>query len=143
MHYSSTTNGFYTPEIHGGGMPADAFAISDAVYIALLEAQALGKRIVPDADGNPIAVDQPAGPLTVPNTVSMRQARLALLAAGLLQTVTDAVAAIPGATGDAARIEWEYAQVVERGSPLVETLSSALGLTDDQLDALFAAAEGY
>ena len=42
--------------------------------------------------------------------------------------------------GDAARIEWEYAATVDRDSPLVAGLVATLGLTDAQLDALFAAA---
>lgn len=45
---------------------------------------------------------------------SARQARLALLGAGLLAQVNTAVANMVGAEGDAARIEWEYAQEVRR-----------------------------
>lgn len=76
----------------------------------------------------------------IPRSVSMRQARLALMGAGLLQAVNDAVAAMPGVEGDAARIEWEYALSVERNSPLVSGLSASLELTAEQLDALFTAA---
>lgn len=81
-------------------------------------------------------------PIDTPETVTMRQARLALLGAGLLGTVNAAVAAIPGVEGEAARIEWEYAQEVRRDSPLVSGLSVALGLTSEQLDALFVAGAG-
>lgn len=73
----------------------------------------------------------------VPMVVSMRQARLALLGAGLLAQVNTAVANMPGAEGDAARIEWEYAQEVRRDSPLVAALSVAFGWTSAQLDDLF------
>lgn len=73
----------------------------------------------------------------VPEVVSMRQARLALLGAGLLAQVNTAVANMPGAEGDAARIEWEYAQEVRRDSPLVAALSVAFGWTAAQLDDLF------
>ena len=76
-------------------------------------------------------------PSKVPKAVTMRQARLALLGAGLLQSVTDAVAAMPGIEGDAARIEWEYAQEVRRDSVLVATLGNVMQMTDAQLDALF------
>jgi len=75
-------------------------------------------------------------------TVSMRQARLALLGAGLLAQVNDAVAAMLGVEGEAARIEWEYATEVSRESPLVAGLIASLGLTEAQLDALFVAAAG-
>lgn len=81
-----------------------------------------------------------APPVTVPHTVSMRQARLALLGAGLLTSVNDAVATMTGTTGDAARIEWEYAMDVVRTSPLVVNLSASLGLTEEQLDSLFTEA---
>jgi len=77
-----------------------------------------------------------APPVTVPASVSMRQARLALLGAGLLDTVE---AAIAGA-GPAAKIEWEYAQEVQRASGLVPSLATALGMTSAQIDALFVAA---
>ena len=72
-----------------------------------------------------------------PEVVTMRQARLALLGAGLLAQVNTAVANMPGAEGDAARIEWEYAQEVRRDSPLVAVLSAAFGWTSAQLDDLF------
>lgn len=84
-------------------------------------------------------VDPPATP---PASVTMRQARLALLDAGLLDSVNAAIAAMAGVEGDAARIEWEYAATVERGSPLVSGLAAALALTDAQLDSLFLAAAG-
>lgn len=75
--------------------------------------------------------------IAVPEVVTMRQARLALLGAGLLAQVNTAVANMPGAEGDAARIEWEYAQEVRRDSPLVAALSTAFGWTGAQLDDLF------
>lgn len=76
----------------------------------------------------------------IPLAVSMRQARLALLGAGLLSQVNSALAAMGGVEGDAARIEWEYATEVSRTSPLVANLTAALGLTNSQLDELFTAA---
>lgn len=72
----------------------------------------------------------------VPFAVSMRQARLALLAAGLLDDVEAAVQA----AGQAAQIEWEYAAEVQRTSSLISALTPALGLTEQQVDDLFIAA---
>lgn len=80
-------------------------------------------------------------PSDVPQAVTMRQARLALLGAGLLAQVNTAVANMPGADGDAARIEWEYAQEVRRDSPLVAALSATFGWTSAQLDDLFVLAK--
>lgn len=78
----------------------------------------------------------------IPASVSMRQARLALLSAGLLTQVNTAIAAMPGTAGEAARIEWEYATEVRRDSPLIAALAPALGMTDAQIDALFVSAAG-
>lgn len=77
-----------------------------------------------------------------PKMISMRQARLALLAAGLLPSVDAAIAAMTGTAGDAARIEWEYAQEVRRDSPLLAGMMAALGMTDEQVAGLFVAAAG-
>lgn len=75
-----------------------------------------------------------------PSFVSMRQARLALHTAGLLQAVEDAIAAMPAHGQTAARIEWDYASTVERSSQFVAMLGAAIGLDDAQLDALFVSA---
>ena len=72
--------------------------------------------------------------------VTMRQARLALLAAGVLGDVAPALAALPSPHRDAAEIEWEYASEVRRDAPLIAAIGSALGLTEDQIDDLFEAA---
>lgn len=78
-----------------------------------------------------------AAPLPVPAMVTMRQARLALLQNGMLTQVNTAVAKMPGAAGDAARIEWTFSSTVERNHPLVQSVTGALGLTESQLDDLF------
>lgn len=77
----------------------------------------------------------------VPSAVTARQARLALLGAGLLAAVESKLATIPGPQGAAALIEWEYASEIQRQSPLIEALGPLLGLTSDQIDALFIAAK--
>lgn len=78
-----------------------------------------------------------ADAVKVPQSVSMRSARLALLQAGVLTTVNTTIANMTGAEGDAARIEWEYAQEVRRDSPLVLSLIPLLGMTDIEIDGLF------
>ena len=79
-------------------------------------------------------------PPYVPSVVSMRQARLALLGAGLLASVDAAIDSLPSPQKEAARIEWEYATEVQRVSGLVPMMGAALGLDDAALDALFVAA---
>lgn len=69
----------------------------------------------------------------VPQQVTMRQARLALLNAGLL----DDVEAVIAAAGREAQLEWEYAAVVDRSNPAVATVQQQEALTDAQIDDLF------
>lgn len=73
----------------------------------------------------------------VPKQVTMRQAQLALLGAGLLDLVEDAIAAIPGDAGRAAQITWTKSSAVQRTNPLINQLAAGLGLTGQQIDALF------
>ena len=69
----------------------------------------------------------------VPQQVTMRQARLALLSAGLLDDVEMVIAA----AGRPAQLEWEYAAVVERSNPAVAAVQQQESLTDAQIDDLF------
>lgn len=62
-----------------------------------------------------------------------RQARLALASAGVYEAVQTAVAAV----SDQARIEWEYATMVERTNPIITEMQGALGMSDEDLDNLF------
>lgn len=59
MFYSPSTNGFYTPEVHGTAIPADAVEITAEQHAALLEGQSTGKVIAADANGNPVLQDPP------------------------------------------------------------------------------------
>lgn len=79
--------------------------------------------------------DTPPAPV-VPVAVSMRQARLAMLGAGILGTVEAAIEA----AGAAAKIEWEFAQEIRRDWPLVEQVIVATGMDPQQVDQLFIVA---
>lgn len=68
--------------------------------------------------------------------VTPRQARLALLDAGLLDTVEAAVSE----SDQAAKIAWEFATEIKRLDPLVVGLCASLGMDDESVDGLFAAA---
>lgn len=72
----------------------------------------------------------------VPQSVTPRQARLALLNAGLLDQVEAAIAV--GSRAD--QITWEFAVDVRRDYPMIANLGTALGLTGAQIDDLFRAA---
>ena len=69
----------------------------------------------------------------VPQQVTMRQARLALLSAGLL----DDVEMVITAAGRAAQLEWEYAAAVDRSNPAIVAVQQQKSLTDAQIDDLF------
>jgi hypothetical protein len=92
------------------------------------------------AEGNePLPADSVIPPKVT--EVTMRQARLALLGAGLLDDVDAALNAIPNeAQRKAALIEWEFSNTVQRDMSLVQQLAPALGLSEQQLDNLFAQA---
>lgn len=92
-------------------------------------------------DGGQFLVDPPSEPVpTPPSSVTMRQARLALLSAGRLAEVDAAIDAMSSPDKDAARIEWDYAATVDRDSPFTQQLASALDLDDAALDELFTQA---
>ena len=59
MFYSKSTGGFYSREIHGDNIPADAVEITAEQHAALIEGQSQGNRIIADENGFPVLVDTP------------------------------------------------------------------------------------
>lgn len=76
----------------------------------------------------------------VPQSITMRQARLALLNAGLLDDVEAAIITMDEPQRTQTQIEWEYAQTVQRDNALVAALGPKLGLDDAAIDSLFSMA---
>jgi hypothetical protein len=76
----------------------------------------------------------------IPTVVTMRQARLALLQNGMLDQIAPAIESLPSPHKEAARIEWEYSQEVQRAKPLTGMMAAVLGLTETDLDELFTLA---
>ncbi len=85
------------------------------------------------ADWETMREDEMRARNPVPQQVTMRQARLALLSAGLLDDVEMVIAA----AGREAQLEWEYAAAVERSNPAVAAVQQQQALTDAQIDDLF------
>ena len=82
--------------------------------------------------------DAPVTPINpVPQSVSMRQARLALLQIGKLQQINSAITSLPSPQKEEAEIEWQYANEVNRYIGLVSLLAPALGLSETDIDDLF------
>lgn len=111
-------------------VPAD-----DVTYQAWREAGGIPTRIAsePELAGvlKPYGLFGPVLPQGF--TVSMFQARAALMAAGLYDTVDAAMQQAGGVN----LVAWEYATEVRRDSPMVQAMAQQLGLTDEQVDDLF------
>ena len=73
-------------------------------------------------------------PPVVISDISMRQARLALLADGLLDDVEAALST------PEYKIWWEYSTVVERSNYLVNDVLKILGKSDEEIDQMFIGA---
>ena len=125
--YKLNTNSILRSD--GAHIPLDPANSDYATYLVWLS-----KGNIPDPADIPIP--------SIPSVVEMAQARLALLHAGYLDTVSTAIAGMSGTAGDAARIEWEFRANVHRGSALVVAMSQLLTLNSTQLDALFVDAAG-
>ena len=78
---------------------------------------------------------EPEPIIIIPQTITMRQARLQLLEVGLLDDVEALVA-----LDRKSQIEWEYASEVYKESPLIESVKGALSLTNTQIDNMFVEA---
>ena len=68
----------------------------------------------------------------IPKTITLRQARLYLLSIGLLDDLENIIN-----QNRAYQIEWEYANQIERESPLVKILGQTLNLDDTAIDNMF------
>ena len=73
-------------------------------------------------------------------SITPRQLRLYLLSIGQLALVESFLETIPGAEGEAARIEWKFSQEVRRNHPLTPAIGSMLGLDSDGIDFAFSEA---
>ena len=127
-----------------GGVAVNVIESTEAFAAAL--AAELGGSAVLSATAGPGYTysggqfERPVVTVPVPAEVTMRQARLALLGAGLLDDVETAINAMTDPAKSAARIEWDYSNSLRRDHALVTALGAALGLTTEQVDALFVAA---
>ena len=73
----------------------------------------------------------------VPQSISMRQARLALLQIGKLQQINSAITSLPSPQKEEAEIEWQYSNEVQRYNGFVSLLAPTLGLSETDIDDLF------
>ena len=103
----------------------------------------LGLKMNTERTGTEAYTPPPAPPV-VPDQVRLDQAQLALLDAGLLDAVEDAIENIfDPELQRRARISWTAAPFVRRHSDTTLMLAQMLSLSSEQIDALFVAAEAY
>ena len=89
-----------------------------------------------------ITIDESKLQPTVPAVVSRAKGKVVLIQAGLWQSVLDYVAAIPDPAQRAiAEVALHDTQEWRRDSPFMTAISSALGVTEEQMDQLFVATQ--
>lgn len=76
----------------------------------------------------------------VPQSITMRQVRLALFNSDKLWMVEQYIDTLSSPLKEATRIDWDYSIYVERYSKLVLSIGLATELNSDDLDSLFVQA---
>lgn len=105
-------------------MTAESFP---SLYADLMDWEAAGGAISPPKDPG----------LSVPQSVSKAQGMMALYSAGLLGQLESLIANHPYPP---VRIWFANANYWERSNPYIQSLGPELGLTEEDIDALFRAA---
>ena len=123
-HYIDTNN-----QIHGIGEASDidrdqSFLVQDSW--TLLTDEEFQAAITP-------------APIQI-TSITMRQARLALLAHNKLSDVQTTIDSLPSPMKEQAQIEWEYAKDIDINNPLIVQLMGSLGFTETTLGDLFVEA---
>lgn len=130
-----------TIEVEGAQVPNPAYFATDFAYFQARMGDVLNSwentRLADTAAPAPAPV--PVG--GVPQEVTRRQARQALLLAGKLDLVQPAIDAIEDPQQRAImQIEWDDSQTFQRQRPTLIALGTAIGLTSTDLDDLFTQA---
>lgn len=116
--------------------------IADGRVINTVEAEAEieGAPLMIPSDTGQIGdlYDEAAGtftapPAPVPESVSARQFKVALIRTGLWDAINAAVSAADIET----QVTWATAQVFERSNPMLVAMVAALGYTAEQVDDVF------
>jgi hypothetical protein len=84
-------------------------------------------------DTTPIVIPS----IIIPQSITMRQARLWLAKNNLLSQVDAIISSLIGTEGDLAKIEWEYATTLDKSNALFQQIASQLNFTEEQIDNFF------
>lgn len=83
----------------------------------------------------------PNVPKVTIHAVTPRQMRIALVMSGIsLSTIESVIDSLPEPDKSVTRITWEYSVEFQRNNPLLNAMAPALGLSQTQVDDLFALA---
>lgn len=127
-------------QLNEDGLIINTIVVDDInVFPRLIDASIGGS--VGDSIINGVLIPKAAPPVEVPQAVPMLSAKLALINSGHITLVNDTINAIQGTDGDIARAYWESSLYVHRYNPIVLMMQGVLSLSDDELDALFIAAD--
>ena len=136
VHLEENTNkilGWYSDDIHTN-IPTPNIEVTEKVWQEALNINANcyedGKFIVKDLR-TPEEIEAYEKSL-IPKTITLRQARLYLLSIELLDDLENIIS-----QNRAYQIEWEYANQIERESPLVSIMGQTLNLDDTAIDNMF------
>jgi hypothetical protein len=135
MFFSASTGGFYDPKLNAD-IPGDAVEVTASVYLDLLSGQAAGSFISSGDDGHPVLIPAATGPGTI-QIVTARQAKLALLDAGLFDDIETYIGTLDGVEGKRAKIAWECASTFRRDDQLLNAVAEVKGLSAAEIDHLF------
>jgi hypothetical protein len=74
----------------------------------------------------------------VPQTVTPRQIRIALVMSGIsISTIEAMIDSLPEPDRSITRITWEYSVEFQRNNPLLNAIAPIFGFTQQQIDELF------
>jgi hypothetical protein len=74
----------------------------------------------------------------VPQTVTPRQIRIALVMSGIsLSTIEAMIDSLPEPDRSITKITWEYSVEFQRNNPLLNAIAPIFGFTQQQIDELF------
>lgn len=128
-----------SPRMVPNMVPNPALITSDEAYVSFVMERAIHsyQQLVPAASA-PAPAPSPGTVNGVPQVVTKRQGRQALILTGKLALVQPAIDAIPDATQRALmQAEWDDSNTFERQRPSLIQMATAIGLTSDDLDNLF------
>lgn len=137
MTYYKIENGKYAGEVeqdafYGSVSDTKPPEFNEETHVALFVGWDRGYWEIISLDEYKLMYPDPKDIIVVPQMLTPRQARLALLNAGLLDEVETLLA-----NDRAMQIWWEYSLDIQRNHEHVVAIGSALELTETQLDELF------